>query len=228
MGRLKLTISKFIEEFKKPILNSNPSFHLQSTAYMFGNMYQTMKFPFVFSLFAGISVFVLPDEGDRKSIEAISEFLQNTGGIIAMYLCTLLAGLIITFSRVKYLSNFFRWLLRFVSYAGHIIVTVTAGVAAGLIFPTLIEDLSFFKFPAMLYTLYSLIIIGIFFFYINKCLTEKNMASFKSLTKKTSENDIFLVSSISSFIVSNHLILKFLIGGGLIFASIWSLLFEHY
>lgn len=225
--KCKDKIYSFCRDFWEPLKSKSPKFRDQTFAYTLGSTLSNMKAPALFSLAFGLLIIVSPDSVDKVLLDSIDEYLQNTGGAIVLYSSVMIYGLILlTCKSFIGLCNFLRVVLQATCYLGHLILSVTAGIALGLLLPTFIELEIKEHIYAYCAVVLQLTAIAVCYQIVCKSSTEEFMAEFVEQTNLRSKNARWPAKYLNGLIVENESKLR-IVSGWLLFISAFITLLLH-
>jgi len=206
-------IQESISDFLTPFKSDAPKFREQSVSYTLGLIMTIMKIPALFSLALGLLILISPDKADLDLLAAIDENFQNIGFTIALYSTSLIYGLILlTCTLSIFVCNFFRYILNATTYLGFLIVSVSAGIALGLIIPTFIELKINTEISAYFAIIFQLMFIGICCQFMNKPASHSYMVQFITNVEKSCTSRLPWVRHSNLFIYENKRMLRIIFG----------------
>ena len=221
---MKKSCGKFLNEFLAPLKSESQKFSKQSLAYTLGSITETMKAPALFSLAFGLLILISPGKIDKILYDGINENFQNTGGVIILYSTAILYGFILLSCKsCMWLCNLLRYILNATSYLGHLIVSVTAGIGLGLIFPTFLElevKTEIFNFISIVF---ELILIATCYQLVNRFASQTFILDIINNIKSRSINEDSPFKNVSSFIYEQRHIIRLIFGWCIIFSAGFSM-----
>lgn len=207
------TIRKLCPDFFVPFESNALKFRDQSLSYTIGSILTIMRIPFLYALALGLLILISPEAAHLDLFAAMNENFQNIGGAIALYSTSLIYGLILlACSSSAVLCNFFRHILNATTYLGYLILSATAGIAFGLIIPTLIDLEIKTEISANFAIAFQLMLIGICFQFANKSASNKFMIKFVTNVEKNCTSRYPWVKHSNLFIYENKQMLRIIFG----------------
>lgn len=214
----------FKNDFLTPFKANSPKFHEQCLAYTLGSVINAMKAPALFSIVFGLLIIISPEKVDSILFDAIGENLQNTGGVIVLFSTAIIYGLILLSAKsFEGVCNLLRYVLNATSYLGYLIISVTAGIALGLIIPTYIEMEVKVGIYAYFVIVIQLVLMAVCYQLVSKSGSKVFMLEFAKGVEHQRLNGWGPVKFINSFISENKNVLRLVFGWVLILSALFAL-----